>query len=102
MGAVIGFASGHTQAGATGHPVAYRPPSATRLRFEAERCSTLEESALGVGIPFLTNPGAGECELATNTTVGSAYSATIWVVQGLTWAAASLAVAGYTGLVRRT
>jgi hypothetical protein len=53
-------------------------------------------------VPFLSNVGAGDCVLNTTSVPGGLYSVGIWTDQALAWAAATLAIAGYTGLVRRT
>jgi len=100
IGAGLGIAAGHTHAGTTKQFAAYRP--ASELRKVDQNCSTVEQAALGVRVPFLSNLGAGDCVLNTTSVAGEIYSAAIWTDQVLAWAAATLAVAGYTGLVRRT
>jgi hypothetical protein len=100
LGAGLGIAAGHTHAGSTKQFAAYRPASAVRK--VSQSCSVVEQAALGVRVPFLSSLGAGDCVLNTTTVPGEAYSVGIWTDQALAWAAATLAVAGYTGLVRRT
>jgi hypothetical protein len=41
------------------------------------------------------------CDLDTGTLRGQAFTYAIWALQALVWALATLAVAAYTGLVRR-
>jgi uncharacterized protein involved in tellurium resistance len=100
LGAGLGIAAGHTHAGTTKRFAAYRPASA--IRRTNQNCSTIEQAALGVRVPFLSSLGTGDCVLDTTSLTGGFYSAGIWTDQALAWAAATLAVAGYTGLVRRT
>jgi hypothetical protein len=99
IGAGVGLAAGHTIAGSTRYPAAWRPRTVVRLA--PERCSTIEQISVGVRIPFLGSIGDGDCTLATRTIQGEVYGGAIWSLSVLTWASAALAVAGYTGLVRR-
>jgi hypothetical protein len=100
LGAGLGIAAGHTHVGATRQFAAYRPASEAQ-KIE-QHCSTVEQAALGVRVPFLSSLGVGDCVLDTTSRAGGIYSVAIWTDQAFAWAAATLAVAGYTGLVRRT
>jgi hypothetical protein len=100
LGAGLGIAAAHTRVGTTKQFAAYRP--ALAVRKVNQDCSTVEQAALGVRVPFLSSLGVGDCALNTTTLTGGVYSVAIWTDQALAWAAATLAVAGYTGLVRRT
>ncbi|HET9895647.1 MAG TPA: hypothetical protein VFQ44_12030 [Streptosporangiaceae bacterium] len=96
--AAVGWAAGHTHL--AGHrPVLYRAVSSTSARVVP--CSTAEQLVFGIQAPFLVGPGHGACALDTTKVTGEAYDAAFWAVSSLTVASATLAVAGYTGLVRR-
>jgi uncharacterized protein YjbI with pentapeptide repeats len=98
----IGLAAGHTHSGSTGSYAAYRPPPTTGQ--PVQRCSTVEQIGLGLrpGLPFLSTVTAGKCVFDTTTAIGGAYASIDWSLQALAWAGAALAIAGYTGLVRKT
>jgi uncharacterized protein YjbI with pentapeptide repeats len=98
----IGLAAGHTHSGSTGHYAAYRPPPTDGQ--PVQRCSTVEQIGLGLrpGLPFLSTVTAGKCVFDTATAIGGAYASIDWSLQALAWAGAALAIAGYTGLVRKT
>ena len=98
-GGVAGFVAGHMSAGLNGHPVAFKPPTAVHPA--ADTCSSVELLGLGIRIPFLPPLGSSTCALDTSTTTGQMCSVAIWSLEVFGWAAATLAVAGYTGLVRR-
>jgi hypothetical protein len=42
------------------------------------------------------------CDLDLTTTTGQWITASSWLFQALSWAAATLVIAGYTGVGRRT
>jgi hypothetical protein len=69
-------------------------------------CSTAEQIGLGVERalpPLIGNTGIGDrCALESNSTAGQIITATGWVLQLAAWAFATLAVVGFTGLVRKT
>jgi hypothetical protein len=44
----------------------------------------------------------GRCDLNTGSTAGQVFTVAIWLVQAAIWALATLALVGYTGLVRKT
>jgi hypothetical protein len=98
----IGLAAGHTHSGSTGSYAAYRPPPTDRQ--PVQRCSTVEQIGLGLrpGLPFLSTVTAGKCVFDTTTAIGGVYASIDWSLQALAWAGAALAIAGYTGLVRKT
>jgi hypothetical protein len=66
-------------------------------------CSTLEQIGLGVdrGLPIGTTGIRNSCDLNTATPTGELFTLGIWTLQALAWALATLAVAGYTGLIRK-
>lgn len=67
-------------------------------------CSPAEGFGMAVdtAVPVLRNTGAKSCEIATATPWGQALYVARYFLQVLGWAFATLFVAGYTGLVRKT
>lgn len=66
-------------------------------------CSTVELIGVGIdrGLPLGTTGLPARCDLDTGTRRGQAFTAVLWLLQALLWALATLAIAGYTGLVRK-
>jgi hypothetical protein len=66
-------------------------------------CSTVELIGLGLdrGLPLATTGMRTKCDLDTTTRRGGAFTWAIWAVQFLIWGLATLALAGYTNLVRK-
>ena len=58
--------------------------------------------AVDNAVPVLRNTGAKSCEIVTATPLGQSVYVARYVLQVLGWAFATLFVAGYTGLVRKT
>lgn len=69
----------------------------------ADSCSLVNRISLAadLAIPLVKLGGPPKCEL-NHTTAGQWYTAGGWVIQILGWSFATLSVAGFTGLVRRT
>lgn len=67
-------------------------------------CSVAEGFGLAVdtAVPLLKAGGGKRCEIATVTLWGQALYVASYLLQALGWAFATLFVAGYTGLVRKT
>jgi hypothetical protein len=67
-------------------------------------CNLVENLGLGadIAIPLLSTGGKQRCEIITATTAGQWHLGAAYVLQVLGWAFATLFVAGYTGLVRKT
>jgi hypothetical protein len=65
-------------------------------------CSTVEEVSVGLdlGLPLIKTK-TNQCEVTSGAT-GQALTATGWALQSLAWAFATLFVAGFTGVVRKT
>jgi hypothetical protein len=77
-------------------------------RFAAERptggpCSTVELVGLGIdrGLPLASTGIRAKCDLDTSSGAGQWFTLAIWLLQAAVWALATLALAGYTGLVRK-
>jgi hypothetical protein len=66
-------------------------------------CSLAEEIGLGlqIGLPLIKTSVGDRCRLETASPPGQAFTYASWGLQGLAWAFATLAVAGYTGLIRK-
>lgn len=67
------------------------------------RCSIVELIGLGIdrGLPLGATGLRARCDLDTGTRWGQAITVAIWALQALVWALATLAIAAYTGLVRK-
>ncbi|MCU1655791.1 MAG: hypothetical protein JWO57_447 [Pseudonocardiales bacterium] len=99
LAAALGGLAAHTKAGES--YAANRPGSNGK---PAQSCSSVEQISLGLtlGIPFISNATAGDCHYDTTTLRGSEFAIANAVLQAIAGAAAVLAVAGYTGLVRQS
>ncbi|MFE9751399.1 hypothetical protein ACFYOT_41375 [Saccharothrix saharensis] len=66
-------------------------------------CSTAELIGLGIdrGLPLGATGLRARCDLDTATRRGQAFTFVLWGLQALLWALVTLAVAAYTGLVRK-
>ncbi|WP_439661242.1 hypothetical protein ACSHWB_06935 [Lentzea sp. HUAS TT2] len=66
-------------------------------------CSTVELVGLGLdrGLPLAMTGMRARCDLDTASKKGQAFTAAIWLVQLAVWGLATLALAGYTNLVRK-
>ncbi|MGB3439469.1 MAG: hypothetical protein WBA97_12025 [Actinophytocola sp.] len=67
-------------------------------------CSTIELIGLGLdrGLPLGPTGLRTRCDLDTDTTAGQVFTALLWLVQAAVWGLATLALAGYTGLIRKS
>jgi hypothetical protein len=67
-------------------------------------CSTVEQIGLGVdlGLPLIKTNVRARCDLDSSSKPGQWITAGSWVLLVFSWGAATLVVAGYTGVVRRT
>ncbi|MEU4767435.1 hypothetical protein AB0H12_29680 [Actinosynnema sp. NPDC023794] len=66
-------------------------------------CSTAELLGLGIdrGLPLGATGLRARCDLDTATRRGQAFTYALWGFQALLWALTTLAIAAYTGLVRK-
>jgi hypothetical protein len=96
----LGYMAGQV-ATRPGHHAAERVPSATSPPGTA--CSPAELIGLGIdrGLPLSATGVRARCDLDTGTRWGQAFTYTIWALQALVWGLATLAIAAYTGLVRK-
>ncbi len=67
-------------------------------------CSTIELIGLGLdrGLPLGPTGLRTRCDLDTGSTAGQVFTAALWLVQAAVWGLATLALAGYTGLIRKS
>ncbi|PWW58372.1 hypothetical protein [Actinokineospora spheciospongiae] len=67
-------------------------------------CSSVELVGLGLdrGLPLGPTGLRSRCDLDTGTRWGQAFTVAIWVIQAALWGLATLALAGYTNLVRKS
>jgi hypothetical protein len=99
LAGATGWWAGHTVVGPGAH-AAQHTASAAR---PGTPCSSLEQIGLGIdrGLPVGTTGVRTYCDLNTAATVGELFTMAIWLLQAAMWALATLAIAGYTGLIRR-
>ncbi|MCR6484772.1 hypothetical protein M8542_18245 [Amycolatopsis sp. OK19-0408] len=95
----LGFWAGHVVD--AGHHAAERPAS-----FDApvgKPCTTIElvEVGLDRGLPLSPTGVRTRCDLNPAVATGGLFTVAIWLVQAAVWGLATLALAGYTGLVRK-
>jgi hypothetical protein len=67
-------------------------------------CSTVELVGLGLdrGLPLGPTGLRARCDLDTGTAAGQAFTVLLWMVQAAVWGLATLALAGYTGMIRKS
>jgi hypothetical protein len=70
---------------------------------EGAPCSLAEQIGLGlqIGLPLIKPPAGDRCRLDTTSAAGQVFTFLSWLLQALAWIFATLAVAGYTGLIRK-
>ncbi|WP_086660650.1 hypothetical protein [Lentzea kentuckyensis] len=100
MAGLLGWSAGQVST-RPGHLAAERVASATTAA--GVPCSTVELVGLGLdrGLPLGMTGMRARCDLDTAARAGQAFTAAIWLVQLAVWGLATLALAGYTNLVRK-
>ncbi|WP_394615288.1 hypothetical protein JNUCC0626_36620 [Lentzea sp. JNUCC 0626] len=99
----LGYAAGQVST-RSGHHAAERVvPASVQSTSSGIPCSTAELIGLGIdrGLPVGATGLRARCDLDTATRRGQAFTFVLWLLQALVWALATLAVAAYTGLVRK-
>ncbi|MEU3624858.1 hypothetical protein BS329_18085 [Amycolatopsis coloradensis] len=105
---VLAGATGYTAGQITTRPehrAAERvQPAATPAAAPGVACSTAELIGLGIdrGLPVGATGLRARCDLDTGTRWGQAFTYLLWALQALLWALATLTIAAYTGLIRKT
>ncbi|MEU7788379.1 hypothetical protein [Amycolatopsis sp. NPDC049159] len=87
-----------------GHQAAERvPPATAKPDAAGTPCSPVELIGLGIdrGLPLGATGLRARCDLDTATRWGQMFTVILWVLQALLWGLATLAIAAYTGLVRK-
>jgi hypothetical protein len=67
-------------------------------------CSVVEQVgvALNAATPLIKPDTQQRCQIVTSTGLGQFVVVTTWILQGFAWAFATLFIAGFTGLVRKS
>ena len=99
LSGLAGWWAGHTVTG-PGQHAAQHTNTTSRA---GTPCSTIEQIGLGIdrGLPLATTGIRSSCDLDTETKTGQYFTLGIWLLQAIIWSFATLAVAGYTGLIRK-
>ncbi|MFD5091344.1 hypothetical protein ACFWMR_12135 [Amycolatopsis thailandensis] len=68
-----------------------------------QQCTPIELIGLGLdrGLPLAPTGLRARCDLDTTNTPGQVFTVAVWIIQAAIWGLATLALAGYTGLVRK-
>lgn len=95
----LGVAAGNTSTD-DGRRAAIHTPRADQ---PGSPCSLVEQIGLGIdrGLPLGVTGVRDRCDLNTTSAAGQWYTATIWLLQALVWALATLTITGYTALIRK-
>ncbi|MDX3193328.1 hypothetical protein PV458_33385 [Streptomyces sp. MN03-5084-2B] len=66
-------------------------------------CTAVELVGLGLdrGLPLASSGIRARCDLNPDTTWAATFTIVIWILQAAIWGLATLALAGYTGLIRK-
>ncbi len=103
LAGALGYFAGQVTTRPTHHAAERVLPATAPVDAPGTACSTAELIGLGIdrGLPIGATGLRSRCDLDTGTRWGQAFTYAIWVLQALLWALATLAVAAYTGLVRK-
>ncbi|QKV73290.1 hypothetical protein [Amycolatopsis sp. Hca4] len=95
----VGLVAGHITDGA--HHAAERVTSFALPI--GQPCTPVELIGVGLdrGLPLSPTGVRTRCDLNTETTAGQWLTLLIWLIQAAVWGLATLALAGYTGLIRK-
>ncbi|SEF33978.1 hypothetical protein SAMN05421837_107147 [Amycolatopsis pretoriensis] len=100
MSACLGLWAGHITDGR--HHVAERTSTFSDLT--GRPCTDVELISLGLdrGLPIATTGVRGRCDIDPDTNWATVFTIAIWLTQAGIWGLATLALVGYTGLIRKT
>ncbi|MFZ0874647.1 MAG: hypothetical protein WAN20_08955 [Pseudonocardiaceae bacterium] len=100
VAAGLGIAAGHTSLG----PGRYVAAHTSQTLNPRSPCSLVEQIGVGIdrSVPLTPARIGNRCDFDTSSPAGEAFTATAWVLQALVWTLATLAIAGYLGLIRKT
>lgn len=95
----VGVLAGHITDGT--HHAAERVASFNQTA--GQPCTPVELIGVGLdrGLPLSPTGVRSRCDLNTETTAGQWLTLLIWLIQAAVWGLATLALAGYTGLIRK-
>ena len=95
----LGVAAGHTPLG----PGRYVAARTTQAHDPDSPCSLVEQVGVGIdrSVPLAPMGIGNRCDLDTSSPAGQVFVAAAWVLQVLFWTLATLAIAGYLGLIRK-
>ena len=101
LAGALGLWAGHVLTDGS-HHAAER--TATFTDQTGQTCSTVELIGVGLdrGLPLSPTGVRTRCDLNTGTDWGQVFTVAIWLVQAAVWGLATLALAGYTSLIRKT
>jgi hypothetical protein len=96
----LGLAAGHTRTSTGGYTAIHT----NSTEHPGTPCSLIEQVGLGVdrGLPLINTGLSNRCDFDTSSTAGEIFTAIAWLLQLAAWAMATLVIAGYTGLIRRS
>ncbi|TWP51520.1 hypothetical protein FKR81_15065 [Lentzea tibetensis] len=104
LAGITGYWAGQVET-RPGHHVAERtvPTGAMSSAGPGVPCSSIELIGLGLdrGLPLGPTGVRGRCDIDMATGRGSFFAAIIWFIQALVWFLLTLAIVGYTNLVRK-
>jgi hypothetical protein len=101
----LGLLAGHSHINAVQYVAGRTKATDTASTSNQGRpCSTVEQIGLGVDValPLIKTNVRTRCDLDSTTVTGQWITAGSWFLQALSWGAATLVIAGYTAVVRRT
>ncbi len=100
---LLGWVAGQVPTRPDHHAAERVVPATTPRTAPGVPCSTVELVGLGLdrGLPLGMIGMRTRCDLDTSSRRGGAFTWAIWFVQVLVWGLATLALAGYTNLVRK-
>ncbi|WP_326945793.1 hypothetical protein OG439_40715 [Amycolatopsis sp. NBC_01307] len=103
LAAALSLLAGHVTTHPGHHAAERVPPTTAKPDAPGTPCSPVELIGLGIdrGLPLGTTGIRAHCDLDTTTGWGQTFTAILWALQALLWGLATLAIAAYTGLVRR-
>ncbi|SEF30188.1 hypothetical protein SAMN05421837_10547 [Amycolatopsis pretoriensis] len=103
LAAALSLLAGHVTTHPGHHAAERVPPATAKPVTPGTPCSPVELIGLGIdrGLPLGTTGIRAHCDLDTTTGWGQTFTAILWALQALLWGLATLAIAAYTGLVRK-
>ncbi len=103
LAAGLGLLAGHVTTHPRHHAAERVPPATATPDAPGTPCSPVELIGLGIdrGLPLGATGIRARCDIDTATGWGQTFTVILWALQALLWGLATLAIAAYTGLVRK-